>query len=255
MRYPATLTEFAANPRWLGGVPAFSLVLHTWKQDLGRHVHLHALVAGGVLTEAGVWIRPRRAFCSRSRALSKGISWQVRRGSGGLANRRAIAGIGRDECRLAVRSARCMPTTGWSMPKSRWAAPRRCWTIWAAIRTGWRSRMSGSSVSTRARCPSGCAPTDPPASARSTSRVRVHWALSAPCPAPRVQAYPALRSACPGPKEERAGRCSCRARCAATTTQSHRVGGRVPAPGGAHRTGALSALRYRTVSRVGGALA
>ncbi|MBK8401430.1 MAG: hypothetical protein IPL29_10380 [Propionivibrio sp.] len=24
----ATLTEFAANPRWLGGTPAFSLVLH-----------------------------------------------------------------------------------------------------------------------------------------------------------------------------------------------------------------------------------
>jgi len=32
----ATLTEFALNPRWLGGTAAFSLVLHTWKQDLGR---------------------------------------------------------------------------------------------------------------------------------------------------------------------------------------------------------------------------
>ena len=40
----STLSEFAANPRWLGGAPAFTLVLHTWKQDLGRHVHLHALV-------------------------------------------------------------------------------------------------------------------------------------------------------------------------------------------------------------------
>ena len=28
----ATLTEFAANPRWLGGVGAFTLVLHTWTQ-------------------------------------------------------------------------------------------------------------------------------------------------------------------------------------------------------------------------------
>jgi hypothetical protein len=43
----ATLTEFAANPRWLGGLAAFSLVLHTWKQDLGRHVHVHALMGGG----------------------------------------------------------------------------------------------------------------------------------------------------------------------------------------------------------------
>ena len=43
----ATLTEFASSRRHLGGMPAFSLVLHTWKQDLGRHVHVHALVAGG----------------------------------------------------------------------------------------------------------------------------------------------------------------------------------------------------------------
>ena len=72
---------------------------------------------------------------------------------------------------------------------------------------------------------------------------------------PRFQAYPALWSVVAGPKEARASRCSCRARCAATTTQSHRVGGRVPAPGGAHRTRALPALRYRTVSCVGGDLA
>ena len=45
----ATLNEFAQSPRHLGGQPAFTLVLHTWKQDLGRHVHVHALVAGGAL--------------------------------------------------------------------------------------------------------------------------------------------------------------------------------------------------------------
>ncbi|WP_367142128.1 transposase [Propionivibrio sp.] len=67
----ATLTEFAANPRWLGGTPAFSLVLHTWKQDLGRHVHVHALVAGGALSDAGVWIRPKTGFLFPVRALSK----------------------------------------------------------------------------------------------------------------------------------------------------------------------------------------
>ena len=39
----ATLTEFAANPRWLGGIGAFTLVLHTWTQDLRRHLHVHAL--------------------------------------------------------------------------------------------------------------------------------------------------------------------------------------------------------------------
>ena len=67
----ATLTEFAANPRWLGGTPAFSLILHTWKQDLGRHVHLHALVAGGALAAEGPWIAARRGFQFPVHALSR----------------------------------------------------------------------------------------------------------------------------------------------------------------------------------------
>jgi len=66
-----TLTEFAANPRWLGGTPAFSLVLHTWKQDLGRHVHVHALVAGGALTASGQWVAAKRGFLFPVKALSK----------------------------------------------------------------------------------------------------------------------------------------------------------------------------------------
>ena len=67
----ATLTEFAANPRWLGGTPAFSLVLHTWKQDLGRHVHVHALVAGGALTASGEWRSSKRGFLFPVQALSR----------------------------------------------------------------------------------------------------------------------------------------------------------------------------------------
>jgi hypothetical protein len=67
----ATLGEFGANPRWLGGTLAFSLVLHTWKQDLGRHVHVHALVAGGALTPAGEWQSPKRGFLFPVKALSR----------------------------------------------------------------------------------------------------------------------------------------------------------------------------------------
>jgi Putative transposase/Transposase zinc-binding domain len=66
----ATLNEFAGNRRHLGGVPAFSLVLHTWKQDLGRHVHLHALIAGGALAPSGEWIAPKKGFLFPVRALS-----------------------------------------------------------------------------------------------------------------------------------------------------------------------------------------
>lgn len=67
----ATLTEFAHSERHLGGEPAFTLVLHTWKQDLGRHVHVHALVAGGALTATGEWVRPRRGFLFPVKALSR----------------------------------------------------------------------------------------------------------------------------------------------------------------------------------------
>lgn len=66
-----TLTEFAASPRHLGGTPAFSLVLHTWTQDLRRHVHVHALVAGGALSSDGQWLRPKRGFLFPVRALSR----------------------------------------------------------------------------------------------------------------------------------------------------------------------------------------
>jgi hypothetical protein len=72
-------------------VPAFSLVLHTWKQDLGRHVHLHALVAGGALAANGQWISPKKGFLFPVRALS-----QVFRG-------KFIAGI------EALRSADRLP--------------------------------------------------------------------------------------------------------------------------------------------------
>jgi hypothetical protein len=67
----ATLNEFAANPRWLGGTPAFSLVLHTWKQDLARHVHAHALMAGGALGIDGRWVAAKRGFLFPVKALSK----------------------------------------------------------------------------------------------------------------------------------------------------------------------------------------
>lgn len=61
-----TLTEFAANPRWLGGQGAFTLVLHTWGQELQRHIHLHAVIACGGLaanhdSHEGQWVQPARS--------------------------------------------------------------------------------------------------------------------------------------------------------------------------------------------------
>jgi hypothetical protein len=72
----ATLTEFAANPRWLGGCGAFTLVLHTWRQDLRRHLHVHALMACGALCglgDAAAWRAPVRGagFLFPVQALSR----------------------------------------------------------------------------------------------------------------------------------------------------------------------------------------
>lgn len=71
----ATLNAFAANARWMGvagGTPAFSLMLHTWTQDLRRHLHLHAVMACGVLQD-GHWHVPARKpdFLFPVQALSK----------------------------------------------------------------------------------------------------------------------------------------------------------------------------------------
>ena len=51
-----SLSAFAAQARWMGvagGQAAFTLVLHTWSQDLGLHIHLHAIMACGVLGQGG----------------------------------------------------------------------------------------------------------------------------------------------------------------------------------------------------------
>ena len=47
-----TLSEFAASPRWMGvtnDTAALRLVLHTWTQDLQRHIDVRAVVVCGVL--------------------------------------------------------------------------------------------------------------------------------------------------------------------------------------------------------------
>ncbi len=75
----ATLTEFAADVRWLGGIGAFTLVLHTWTQDLRRHLHVHALMACGALSSdaraqgTASWIEPKRSpnFLFPVQALSR----------------------------------------------------------------------------------------------------------------------------------------------------------------------------------------
>jgi len=66
----AALLEVATDPKYLGGVPAVTLVLHTWSRDLRLHPHLHAIVSGGGLASSGEWIPCRKGFLLPKRVLA-----------------------------------------------------------------------------------------------------------------------------------------------------------------------------------------
>ncbi len=53
------------NPKRLGGT------LHTWGQNLSRHVHLHCLVPGGALGEDRTWRSAKGNYLFPVRALSR----------------------------------------------------------------------------------------------------------------------------------------------------------------------------------------
>jgi len=67
----ATLSTFAADPKRLNGQLGATLVLHTWGQTLTRHLHVHALVPGGALSEQGTWKAARGNYLFPVRALSR----------------------------------------------------------------------------------------------------------------------------------------------------------------------------------------
>jgi len=55
-----TLLAFGRDPKWVGGEIGVTLVLHTWGQNLGDHVHVHGLVTGGGLAPDGKrWLGAR----------------------------------------------------------------------------------------------------------------------------------------------------------------------------------------------------
>jgi len=67
-----TLLEFGRNPRWLGGELGITMVLHTWGQNLGAHIHVHCIVTGGALSaDRQHWIPASRGFLFPTAALSK----------------------------------------------------------------------------------------------------------------------------------------------------------------------------------------
>jgi hypothetical protein len=66
-----TLNQFGRNTRHLGGELGMTAVLHTWGQNLSRHVHVHCLIPGGVLTGTGDWHKAKSHYLFPVRALSR----------------------------------------------------------------------------------------------------------------------------------------------------------------------------------------
>lgn len=65
-----TLKEFGRNN--LGGKLGFTLILHTWDQQLRPHFHLHCVIAGGALSpDQDQWTASSPEFLFPVRALSK----------------------------------------------------------------------------------------------------------------------------------------------------------------------------------------
>ena len=66
-----TLLEFGRNPRWLGGELGITMVLHTWGQNLGSHIHVHCIVTAGALSaDEQSWRPARKGFLFPRPALS-----------------------------------------------------------------------------------------------------------------------------------------------------------------------------------------
>jgi hypothetical protein len=73
------IREVAANPKRLGAIPGFLLVLHTWGQALTHHPHVHGVVTGGGLScdasgkiaASPRWVACRKGFLLPVRVLSR----------------------------------------------------------------------------------------------------------------------------------------------------------------------------------------
>lgn len=66
-----TMNRFGHDAKRLNGQIGMSSVLHTWGENLSRHVHLHCLVPGGALNAEGLWKEAPQCYLFPVRALSR----------------------------------------------------------------------------------------------------------------------------------------------------------------------------------------
>ncbi|SFR19035.1 IS91 family transposase, partial [Desulfoscipio geothermicus] len=66
-----TLSELAADNKYLGAQIGFTEILHTWGQNLMHHPHIHCIVPGGGLNSCGQWVNSRKKFFIPVKVLSR----------------------------------------------------------------------------------------------------------------------------------------------------------------------------------------
>jgi hypothetical protein len=67
-----TLLQIAADPKRLGAAIGFLAVLHTWRQNLHLHPHIHCVVpGGGISPDHSRWIACRKSFFLPVKVLSR----------------------------------------------------------------------------------------------------------------------------------------------------------------------------------------
>jgi len=67
-----TLKTFGEDEKRLNGQIGMTAILHTWSQNLGRHIHLHCLIPGGALSKDNQrWHASKAPYLFPVRALSR----------------------------------------------------------------------------------------------------------------------------------------------------------------------------------------
>lgn len=67
-----TLLELAGDPKYLGGMPGLTAVLHTWTRELDYHPHVHIIVSAGALSkDNSKWIPTGDEFLFPIRVVSR----------------------------------------------------------------------------------------------------------------------------------------------------------------------------------------
>jgi hypothetical protein len=74
----SALLDLCRDPRFVGGVPGLTAVLHTWTRQLLYHPHVHVLATGGGLGPDGAWHPTTGQFLVPVRALSRIFTARVR---------------------------------------------------------------------------------------------------------------------------------------------------------------------------------